>query len=493
MSQSGILNLNIFKHPKTKLGVYGTLFLFVAAIVLFITTKLVIVFFLPLLALPILYISNKLILQAYLLFASLAFSKDLQLGTLSLDLPDEFLMITSSGAIIIFCIINKAALLKHLKNDALFTMLILSFIYLALNIFWSINPVLSIKYLLAKVWYFIPFAMGVFMFQQVQQKFIFNIIALLTYCSAFAVSITLTYHIYLGLSFEKVNQACSLLFLNHVNYGSFIAIILPIAYYNYFYNSLYKKYKKINVMALLVLSIGLVESYCRSAWLAVIIAAIAVWLFYNKLLFKAAITSICLVTIFLLWLLSNNNYLRFKNNFSKTEFHTEFNQHWAATFNGKDVSNAERFYRWGAGMRMGAAYFPLGSGTNTFYPQYKKYSINAFKTWVSNNKEHSTVHNFYLLLFIEQGAFGLAFFIALILVLLYQFQYKGMLHIHKKMVAMLVGIIVIILMQLTSSDVLESDKVGPFFYFVFAVWWLLKNKFIAHNIIAAPIKNKNLI
>ncbi|WP_252407921.1 O-antigen ligase family protein, partial [Escherichia coli] len=59
-----------------------------------------------------------------------------------------------------------------------------------------------------------------------------------------------------------------------------------------------------------------------------------------------------------------------------------------------------------------------GFGTNSFYPTYKGYTLPAYKTWVSNNPDHSTVHNYFLLTAIEQGLPGLCIFLVLIIYML---------------------------------------------------------------------------
>jgi O-antigen ligase len=55
----------------------------------------------------------------------------------------------------------------------------------------------------------------------------------------------------------------------------------------------------------------------------------------------------------------------------------------------------------------------LGHGPGNFYPTYKKYTVTEFSTYLSDNDEKSTVHNYFLLLLVEQGIIGLAIFLAL--------------------------------------------------------------------------------
>ena len=113
------------------------------------------------------------------------------------------------------------------------------------------------------------------------------------------------------------------------------------------------------------------------------------------------------------WIKADDRYLQYAHDYRTTIFHHDFREHLQATYQLKDVSTAERFYRWIAGVRMIKDNALTGYGPNTFYNNYKPYAVPAFKTWVSDNKEHSTVHNYFLLIAIEQGIPGLLFFLLL--------------------------------------------------------------------------------
>ena len=69
----------------------------------------------------------------------------------------------------------------------------------------------------------------------------------------------------------------------------------------------------------------------------------------------------------------------------------------------EDISTMERVYRWVAGVEMVKDKPIFGFGPGTFYSAYKAYTLSSFQTYVSDNVDHSTVHNYFLLTFIEQG------------------------------------------------------------------------------------------
>jgi O-antigen ligase len=120
-----------------------------------------------------------------------------------------------------------------------------------------------------------------------------------------------------------------------------------------------------------------------------------------------------------------------------------------------------------AGARMSREKWLTGFGPTTFYQQYKPYTVPLFRTWVSNNPERSTVHNYFLLLLIEQGVFGLLFFLLLVGAMFWQAQkiYNRTANPFWKTTA--AAIAAILWMQCTVnflSDLIETDKVGSVFY-----------------------------
>jgi O-antigen ligase len=114
----------------------------------------------------------------------------------------------------------------------------------------------------------------------------------------------------------------------------------------------------------------------------------------------------------------------------------------------------------------------IGFGPNTFYYNYKSYAVPAFKTWVSVNREKSTVHNYFLFLLIEQGIIGLLLFIALVGAMFWYIQkiYYRTSDRFWKMTMATSGVILVMICTVNFlSDLIESDKVGSVFYLLVAV------------------------
>ena len=90
---------------------------------------------------------------------------------------------------------------------------------------------------------------------------------------------------------------------------------------------------------------------------------------------------------------------------------------------------------------------------------------------MSDNKDHSTVHNYFLLTIIEQGVPGLLFFLMLIAGMLYYSEklYKRIHDKFYKTVVMACGIMLMMILTVNFlSDLMETDKVGSLFFLCLA-------------------------
>ena len=173
------------------------------------------------------------------------------------------------------------------------------------------------------------------------------------------------------------------------------------------------------------------------------------------------------IVLLLVNLFQHNNFLNYAPDYETTIYHEDFGKHLASTIEGKDVSSMERVYRWVAATRMFKAHPWMGFGPGNFYPNYMHYTLSSFETYVSDNPERSTAHNYALFILTEQGAIGLAVFLLLTVVLLIYGEkiYHRLQDPEDKRIAMtFLLVIIMVYINLLLSDMLESDKVGPFFF-----------------------------
>ena len=269
-----------------------------------------------------------------------------------------------------------------------------------------------------------------------------------------------------GFDFVAIKKTMGPFFRNHVNYSAMLVCLIPVGFLIHHFTQDPQKKKFIN-SAIAIAFIGLFFAYSRGAWLALIVGVAGYWLIKKNMLGKAILVGLITMIISIVALINNNRFMQFAPEHDQTIFHENFSEHLNATIGLKDISNAERIHRWVAGVRMVAEKPWTGFGANSFYNNYQPYTAAPFKTWVSNNPEHSTVHNYFLLIALEQGIPALLLFAGLLIYLLLQAQqlYHQFQNNYYRAIALVLGIILLMITSLNfTSDLIETDKIGGLFW-----------------------------
>ena len=415
----------------------------------------------------------------WLLFITLPLSIEINITpTLGIDFPDEILLMLLTAICIIKIIHQPSffpiAVLKH----PLFLIIVLQLLWVLICCIFSQDVWLSIKFFLAHIWYIIPFVLLPQYLLTTQTQFRRAALYLLL-PMGFVVIQCLVRHSLYGFSFEGIKQTLSPFFRNHVNYSAMLVCLLAILWCIRQLTPTENKYYKWINRGLLIGLIALFFAYSRGAWIALLAGCITIFIVKKKWMGKAILVAVISLLVGIGWLTTNNNYVRFAPDYQHTIFHNNLGEHLQSTTSLKDLSNAERFYRWVAGAKMFAAKPITGFGPNTFYNNYKNYTVDIFKTYVSNNPEHSSVHNYFLLMALEQGVIGLLlFFILLFYMLLYtQRLYHALQNNFYKAIALTTAIVIVMIATINCmSDMIETDKIGSLFWLSIGVIMILQNK-----------------
>lgn len=414
----------------------------------------------------------------FLLIASLPFSTEYQFpGNLGTDLPDELLMLVTTALFFLYLANGAANIFLKTARHPLLLCLFAMMCWAFISFLFSTYPLLSFKFLLAKCWYIGAFIGATLLV--CRDKNNIRLLALFLAVSMLIVTILILFqHAITGFTFTGINDAVKPFFRNHVNYSAMLVCTLPVWYA--FRQNTNKRGQRIIITSIIFILLGaLFLTYARGAWLALLVGVVSGWLLKRKWLMKAALILFILVSLCFSWLAHNNRYLEFAPDYNTTIFHENFREHLVATYEMKDLSAAERFYRWIAGFRMIPDHWIAGFGPGTFYHNYKPYAVPAYETWVSNNEEHSTVHNYFLLTTIEQGIPGLLLLLLLISLVLYYAQY---LYHHTndsfyKMASLTTASIFTMILTLNFlSDLIETDKIGSLFFLCVAILVIINKK-----------------
>ncbi|MDF1698259.1 MAG: O-antigen ligase family protein [Saprospiraceae bacterium] len=419
----------------------------------------------PVALLGLLLIIRDYSLLYYAFWVTLPFSIEFYLGSFGTDLPTEPIMLALTCiGILLFLLKFKSISLSYIYHP-ISIFLFLHLIWLFFTSIFSQSPTVSYKFFLAKLWYVIPFFFLTFHFIKSSYS-IEKITKLLSVFLGIAVAIVLTRHSMEGFTFDTSHQVVRPIFRNHVSYSAILVVVLPFIW------AFYQNEKNVFIKRLLVGVIGLFVvgtyfSYTRAAQLSVVIAIGAYFIFKFRFAKIAVTASLIVAIIGSGYLMNNNKYLDFAPDFEKTVAHTKFDNLLEATYKMEDISTMERVYRWVAAAQMIEEKPFIGFGPGSFYFHYQKYTINSFETYVSDNPEKSGIHNYYLMTLVEQGILGLILFIGLVvsIVLYGERLYHELTNKRDKSYIMAATIsTVVICALLIINDLIEVDKVGPFFF-----------------------------
>lgn len=399
----------------------------------------------------------------FLLPCSIEFYFSNSLGT---DLPTEPLMIALLLLSIFYVFKNPkeidAGLLKNYITA-----------FLAIHVFWifiaslnSENPLHSFKFFAAKTWYMASFYLLTYLFLRSEQDFkkwfwlIFTPLLVLTI-------VTLIRYIPYHFDFDAVNKTMVPYFRNKVNYGTMLSIFLPFLFLAAKWYAPGSFQKRLINFGKIVLLTGIYFSYTRACILALVIGLGSIFIIRHRFIKPAIVLALIALTAFVFKMHEKNKFMSYAPDFEKTVQHDNFDEHLEATVKFEDVSSMERIYMWLGGVRLFLESPVMGHGPGTFYPIYKKYTISSFETYISDNEDKLTVHNYYLLTLIEQGLVGFIILIALLSsVLIYgqNLYHRAKTPFIKRATLAVTVSFVMIMVSLFLSDLVEVDKTGSIFF-----------------------------
>lgn len=402
----------------------------------------------------------------FLLLGLVCIGTEIELsGGLSTDLPNEPLMWVMTACYFLFLVAFPRKIWIPYKNPVTL-LLILHLLWIFISVITAERQGVAIKFFLAKIWYVIPFYFMPFIFLKEKKDLKKGILYIISF-TVLGASFVMLKHMTLGMSFDTIEKAVQPIFRNHVNYAALLVIVLPFIWISLRWKQKSSILTYFLWFANILIPVAIYFSYTRAAIGSIAIGAAAFVILRWKLTKWALLLASIGTLGGIMYLIHNNNFMEYAPEFKRTITHKEFDSLISATAKGQDLSTMERVYRWVAGVKMVADKPITGFGPNNFYPRYKDYTLDGFKTYVSRNPKQSGIHNYYLMLAVEQGIVGSLIFLAFCFVSLL----FGERHYHKigdpfykGIVAAAYSSFIIILSLLIVNDLIEADKVGTFFF-----------------------------
>jgi O-antigen ligase len=408
----------------------------------------------------------------YILLACLPLSTEFEFNNgLATDLPTEPLIVGLMFAYVLYVLKNGNTLKSNFIRHPISLLLLAHFAWIIIASFFSSLPIFSIKFTLAKFWYIVVFyffAGSILKDAKDIQKMVWTIFVPLL----FTVILITIRHAMINFSFKEVNSVMLPFYRNHVNYASVCVLFVPFATLGLVNQAKYSTRWWVFFIGIILLIAAIQFSYTRAAYAGLGIAFVMYFVIRAKLMRHAILAAMIVIGSLVMYLVQKNHYLLYTPNFERAISHKNFDNLLEATFKMEDISTVERVYRWIAGVRMVAQKPIVGFGPNNFYNFYKSYTVRSFETYVSYNPEHSTVHCYYLLVMIEQGVIGCLIFLAMCFYVLIkgeQIYHATTDKLHRQIIMTALLSTIIIHSILLINDMIETDKVGSFFFMCMAI------------------------
>ena len=296
-------------------------------------------------------------------------------------------------------------------------------LYLLWVLFTSITsdlPLVSFKFLLARLWFMIPmlfYGSRVFL----SEKNIKTFLWFFTIGMTIAMVYTVFMHASYAFGEKESHWVMWPFFKDHTIYGAMTAFLVPLIFGIYFSK---KHPPLIQAILLVLIAINLIAlffSYTRAAWLS-IIAAMFVWLLIHfKIKFSLILGVVATIGVFVFFSWTSIEQSLSKN---KSEHTTEdFGKRLESAANvTTDASNLERINRWSCAIAMFQERPIVGFGPGTYAFEYARFQEPENLTIISTNfGDGGNAHSEYLGPLAEMGFMGLI----VILILISAIFYKG--------------------------------------------------------------------
>jgi O-antigen ligase len=323
---------------------------------------------------------------------------------LGVSLPTEPLMF---GVLIIFILklFSGSPYDRKIIYHPVSIAVLFSLGWMLVTTFTSEVPLVSLKYLVARLWFVIPFYfVGIILFKQLGNVkrfswlYVISLIIVVVY--------TVANHAKYGFNEETGHWVMTPFYNDHTAYGAALAFFIPVML-GFSLDSHYKKSIRYIAFAFfVVLFVAIILSYSRAAWISVIASFMVYAAVMLRLKFKwIALTTTVLIVMFfsfqhqILEVLERN----------EQDSSTDMIEHVQSIYNiSSNASNLERINRWQAAIRMFEERPFLGWGPGTYQFVYAPFQRSKEKTIISTNAgDLGNSHNEYLGPLSEQGVLGL--------------------------------------------------------------------------------------
>ncbi len=335
---------------------------------------------------------------------------------LSLSVPVEPLLF---GVLFFFI----AKLLYEKKFDAkiashpISIVIYMMFIWILVTTITSELPLVSIKYLLSRLWFVIPaYFVCAKLFKDPKNinKFVWLYIAGLT----IVVIYTTINHAMRGFSGNSAHWVMTPFYNDHTAYGAALAIYLVLSAAFLFIPNIKTSKRILIIICFSILLLGTFLSACRAAWLSLVAVIGVLICVLLRIKFKYILTII--ITLVALFFTFRHQIIDVMERNEQDSSNNLVEHIQSITNISTDASNLERLNRWSSALRLFEERPFFGWGPGTYQFVYAPFQLSTNKTIITTNYgDGGNAHSEYIGALAEMGVIGSFIVILLVAVSIY--------------------------------------------------------------------------
>ena len=332
---------------------------------------------------------------------------------LAISLPAEPLLM---GILVLFLakMLYDGKYDKRISHHPIAVVIYCMFAWMLVTSITSEMPVVSIKFLLSRLWFVVPaFFLCALLFKKPKNIHLFIWLYIASLCIVCVY--TIIHHAQYGFDGDSAHWVMTPFYNDHTAYGAALAIYLTLALTYVFLPGI-KKSRRIAIIGVVaLLSVALVFSNCRAAWLSVVASLAVLACVLLKIKFRwIAAAVVILVGLFFAFQNQIIDAME-KNNQDASGDLVENIQ--SITNISTDASNLERINRWQSAFRLFNERPVFGWGPGTYQFVYAPFQMSKEKTIISTNAgDGGNAHSEYFGPLAEQGVMGSLLVLALVIV-----------------------------------------------------------------------------
>lgn len=330
----------------------------------------------------------------FIVFATpLALNMEDVLPKLSVSIPTDPLLAALLLVFIIKLLMGQLPDRKVFSHPVVIAVLI-NLTWMLVTSVTSQFPVVSFKYLIARLWYVVPMLfMGTALFTNLRKIHRFYWLYIISFC--IVIINTTINHAGYGFSEKGANWAMSPFYNDHTAYAVMLALFIPILAGFSLGKICSPKLRIVSFIVLTLFILALILSYCRAAWISLVVSMIVMVPIVLKIKLRWLLLSF--VTVVGFYFVYQRQILdRLEKN--KQDSSANYTEHIQSMLNvSSDASNLERINRWHSAMRLFKEHPNLGWGPGTYQFAYGPFQMSRDRTIISTNQGNGgTAHSEYL-------------------------------------------------------------------------------------------------